>query len=307
MSLYFALTEDSIFMSADVTYMETTNYRLIEYLQSKQSDLYLKICGIEQRLPGKVFGPEIREGYHLHAVLSGKGRLRIGEQEYEVHAGQLFLTVPGLETWYQADLKEPWLYCWATYDGRNAGEYLENAGFKEGVYVLDCEIDVNSFLEVARELISKSELNFSSELKRTGLAYEFLALAVESYESENQKSGIYKDFSMDDYIDYAVKYIHANYANLQINNVAKYIGVNRTYFTALFKKKMYISPQEYLMNIRMEQSRELLEKTDLPINTIAASVGYDNALTFSKIFKQKHGVSPKNYRKQRDDAKGEEG
>lgn len=284
-------------MSNDVNYYENPNYRLIEYLNNKDDDLYIRICGIEQCLPGKEAGPDKRTGFHLHAVISGKGKLRIGEQKFEVHAGQLFLTVPGIEMWYQADEKDPWYYCWTTFEGKKAGSFLADAGFTEGVYVQDCNIEVSRFLEVSQEMLAKPYLNLSSELYRLGQAYRFLSLAVESYEEKNKKAGAYTELSTDDYINYAIKYIQNNYSNLQIGQVAEYIGLNRTYFTAIFKEKMYMSPQEYLMKTRMMHACDLLEKTGLPVHIIASSVGYDNALTFSKIFKQKYGVSPMAYRK----------
>lgn len=284
-------------MPNDTNYYENPNYRLIEYLENKDDDLYIRLCGIEQCLPGKEAGPDKRTGYHLHAVISGKGKLRVGDHHYDVHAGQLFLTVPGIEMWYKADEQNPWYYCWTTFEGKKAAQYLENAGFREGSYVQDCHIDITRFLEISQEMLAKPNLNLSSELYRLGQAYRFLSLAVESYEGQNKKTGAYSDLSTDDYINYAIKYIQNNYANLQIKNVAEYIGLNRTYFTAIFKEKMYMSPQEYLMQTRMRHACDLLQNTELPVRVIASSVGYENALTFSKIFKQKYGESPVHYRR----------
>lgn len=59
---------------------------------------------------------------------------------------------------------------------------------------------------------------------------------------------------------------------------------------------MGCSPQQFLVNLRMEKAVGMLKNTDLPVNQIAAQVGYENPLTFSKIFKQRYGISPKNYR-----------
>ena len=62
---------------------------------------------------------------------------------------------------------------------------------------------------------------------------------------------------------------------------------------------MGVSPQEYLMQCKLEQARKLLLETDAPVQDIARRVGYDNPLTFSKIFKGSFGVSPKTYRRQK--------
>ncbi len=284
-------------MQTDVCYYENPNYRLIEYIQRRDRDLSLIMCGIEQCLPGKKAGSAKRRGYHLHAVIAGKGKVFNAGHETEVHAGQLFLTSPGKDILYQADSLEPWFYCWVTYDGSKAGSYFSSAGFEDDVIIQDCHIDVNRFLTVSQEMLKKPQLNYASEIFRASFALQFLALAVESYENQNGKTGSYKQLSTDDYIDYAIRYINNNYANVKINDVANYVNLNRTYFASLFRKKMYMSPQEYLMKIRMERSCELLTKTTLPVRIIAGSVGYENPLTFSKIFKRKYGIGPKEYRK----------
>ena len=286
-------------MQDDLQYFENPNYRLIEYIQDRNRDLYLVMCGIEQCLPGKEAGSGSRRGYHLHAVISGKGKILTPDGEILVHGGQLFLTVPGKEILYQADWEDPWYYCWITYDGMRIQECLANAGFTEDVIVQDCHIEVRRFLEISQEMVRKPQMSYSNELYRLSLSLQFLALAVESYQNQNGKTGLYKQLSIDDLIDYAIKYINANYAMVKIREVADYVNLNRTYFTEQFKRRVFMSPQEYLMKIRMEHACQLLEKTQLPVNMIAGNVGYENPLTFSKIFKQKYGVGPKEYRKEK--------
>ena len=61
---------------------------------------------------------------------------------------------------------------------------------------------------------------------------------------------------------------------------------------------MGISPQEYLIQCKLQQAVNFLIETNNPIQEIARQVGYDNPLTFSKTFKNFYGVSPKLYREQ---------
>ena len=119
-------------MVHDGRYFESKNCRCFEYKQNISTDFYMTICGIEQNTPGKKFGPIIRDGYHVHVVFSGKGHLEIGEKTYEVHAGQIFVTVPEKETYYKADKEDPWYYCWITFAGDKAHEYVKCAGFGDG-------------------------------------------------------------------------------------------------------------------------------------------------------------------------------
>ena len=55
-------------------------------------------------------------------------------------------------------------------------------------------------------------------------------------------------------------------------------------------------PKQFLQKTRMERAVFLLTETDGDISLIAKSVGYDDALLFSKMFKQYYGDSPKQYR-----------
>jgi transcriptional regulator GlxA family with amidase domain len=56
------------------------------------------------------------------------------------------------------------------------------------------------------------------------------------------------------------------------------------------------SPQEYLINFRIEKACELMQANLLSIGDIARSVGYDDPLTFSKVFRKLKGVSPSKFR-----------
>ena len=93
------------------------------------------------------------------------------------------------------------------------------------------------------------------------------------------------------------KYIKFNYSTIKVNDIANYIGINRSYLTTLFKKKLNVSPQQYLVTFRLQKAAELLKTTNMNITEIADAIGYESPLTFSKMFKQTYGVSPLHYRK----------
>ena len=71
------------------------------------------------------------------------------------------------------------------------------------------------------------------------------------------------------------------------------------YLTNIFKEKLSISPQEYLVNHRLMIACEILRQTNLPVAHIAKGVGYTDPFAFSKIFRKHKGVSPSQYRTQK--------
>lgn len=275
----------------------STNFHGVEYPTHLGSALYLKTCGIQRCIPGYSYLHSQKEGYHLHVVLSGRGVLKTRNRVHDVHEGQIFLLRENEEIYYEADTQDPWQYVWIAFAGEYAHRYMHYAGFTDDICVQECHVPPMEFYTLVKEILEHPHLNISSELHRMSLALQYLSLAIESREFGQDGTRQREDLSPDDYVAYATRYIQANYANIRISDVASYIGVNRTYLTTLFKKKMLMSPQEFLMHVRMDRSRSLLRHTDIPVSAVAKEVGYEDQLAFSKIFKKKFGVSPAQYRK----------
>ena len=285
-------------MKSNTTLYETNLYRCLDYNEKQTDDIYLIFCGVETCLPGYEFHTADRTGYHLHVILSGKGILSVNGTVQSLHHGQMFVTKPGEETWYRADEQDPWTYCWMSFDGHKASAYLARAGLSEGFNHRDCGTDPIRFFVFVKDILDHPEMRVANDLRHLALLLEFLALAIASNEKNVAAARHEIDYNADVYVDKAEAYIRFNFSNVKISDVARNIGINRSYLAKIFKNKKGISPQEYLMQCKLNHACKFLLETDAQIQDIAKRVGYDNLLTFSKIFKNKFGVSPKNYREQ---------
>lgn len=280
----------------EINRWDTEYYCSLGYYQKMSEELYLTLCGRERCLATQCVGPMIREGYHIHVILSGKGYYETPRGLEILHAGQMFIIKPEEVIRYYADSETPWSYCWMAFDGTSAGEYAKMAGFVEGIYSLDCCVEVRRFFKLVERMMENTQLTRPAALRRVSILYEFLALAAESYLKSDRGGGYKNDFKPDMYVDYAVELMKSNYCNLKIADLSRYIGINRSYLTSIFKEKMGISPQQYLLEYRMAQGSEFLRTTDLPIWEVAKKVGYEDPLTFSKMFKKRYGRSLQEYR-----------
>jgi AraC family transcriptional regulator of arabinose operon len=278
---------------------ESSNYRCLDYYETQTESLYLRRCGVEKCVAGnELHYLPGRPCYHLHVILSGKGFLTVDGQTYHLHFGQMFLTRPDEEVSYCPDGEDPWTYCWMSFDGENARYYAESAGFKDGVSWQDCFVDYQEFNTLVQRVLSRPELTLANDLMRLGALFEFLSLAIESNYKSNQVVRHRHEYAPDVYVNHALDYIRKNYDTIRVTDVARYIGINRSYLTNIFKKKMGVSPQEYLLQYRLDKGSKLLLETRMSIQEVAQKIGYDNPLTFSKMFKSVYGVSPRNYRLQ---------
>lgn len=104
---------------------------------------------------------------------------------------------------------------------------------------------------------------------------------------------IYKDIKPK-----SVNYIKENFAEeINVKTLADIEHYNVSYYTEWFRKKMGLSPLEYIQKIRVDKAKELLVNTNYTILEIAQQVGYNHNSSFSRIFKSLEEISPASYRK----------
>lgn len=278
-------------------YRNTVGLRFLTNIEKQTNDLYIVHCGHQKCPPGYTYNHKIPNEYHLHFVLGGKGSLAIDGQEYCLKTDDLFVIPKGCPIKYHADFEEPWEYIWITFDGTMAETYLQHAGINRQHPCARSGIPTKIYLPLVQKILNANELTLANEIRRVAHLFEIMALLIEA-QSALQGGRKQYDYSSDAYVAYALQYIKANFDHIRVQDIVKYIGINRSYLTNIFKKKLGVSPQQYLLELKLEKGAELLRRTEESVQEIAAAIGYDNPLTFSKMFKKKYGDSPSAYRNQ---------
>lgn len=92
-------------------------------------------------------------------------------------------------------------------------------------------------------------------------------------------------------------YMDAHYSqNITLDNLASMSYMNKYHLAHTFKKQIGLSPINYVIKKRVDESKNLLETTSYSIRDISSIVGFANSSYFSQIFKKTTGISPKEYR-----------
>lgn len=286
-------------MSPNIGFTDSIHFQSIDDLPRTYTDLHLSYCGKEDTLPGFVFGPAVRHEYALHIVKSGRGSFTLLGKTYHLQKNQVFLIPPDVETRYQADLQNPWSYFWIGFNGLRAHEIVSNAGFTLDALVKDIYC-LDELHKLVTELLSLRALTFANELRRTGILMQFWAILIEEHATISPSPNYYNTPGSV-HIRSAVDYMTRNYNTpIKISDIASLLGINRSTFTLSFKNALGISPQEYLLTLRMNKAASLLKNTSFYIAEIAAQVGYKDPLAFSRIFHKQFGLSPRAFRESPD-------
>ena len=100
-----------------------------------------------------------------------------------------------------------------------------------------------------------------------------------------------------DKIKAAIDYIHANYRSntIEVSYLANMSGISETYFRKLFKQIHSVSPNQYIINLRLEYSSHLLRSQFYTVSEAGYKSGFNDIKYFIKLFKKHYGVTPKKY------------
>ncbi|MCK6626052.1 MAG: AraC family transcriptional regulator [Anaerolineae bacterium] len=97
----------------------------------------------------------------------------------------------------------------------------------------------------------------------------------------------------------SIQYLHDHFPeNIQLAELAALEGYNPTYYSEWFKKTTGLTPSAYLQKLRLDEAKNLLAETDLPILHIAQQVGYQHHASLTRLFREQENLTPVEYRQQ---------
>lgn len=258
----------------------------------KNIDAMIYTCGHENCKPGHSYGPILRNGYLIHYILSGTGIYKARGKIFRLKEGDAFLICPDDLIYYEADLHTPWSYTWIGMQGIKIKGYLERTSLLKDLVV---HYGHDDQMRLCHEKMAEADkLPQNRDLIMNSIMYEYLFLLARKFPGSQLTS--YEKKS--DHAEEALKYIEDHYCDsITIQDIADHLKINRSYLHRVFKSFTGASIQSYLLDYRIRQACILLKNTDLSIRAVAHSVSFIDPLYFFRIFHQKMGINPSEYRK----------
>jgi AraC-like DNA-binding protein len=100
-------------------------------------------------------------------------------------------------------------------------------------------------------------------------------------------------------INKVLLYIHGQYKNkITLDELSRMIHFNKCYFVKLFRSLVGVSPYEYIINLRVNEAKNLLITTELSVNEIASLTGFLDTNNFIRRFRSRANMTPLQYRNQ---------
>ena len=233
----------------------------------------------------------------LFYVVDGKGEFNIQGQRFPVKANDFVIINPQVEHTELSSTDEPLEYIVLGINGLSFSNLtpVSEGGHPFSFFNLrDEQKDILRYLNaMVQEATSQS---MSYELVCHNLL-EILLIKILRHQHFDLEVGKQSKATKD--ISFIKHYLETYYhESIQLEDLASMTHLSRFYISHSFKKEIGMSPMEYLIAIRIKESKILLRTTNYSISQVADIVGFTTPTYFSKQFRKSTGISPTDYREQ---------
>lgn len=265
-------------------------------IKDKSRPLIVTSCGTYRlktvkRLP--TWRPKGRLDYQLLYIVSGKGHFYFHGEDRVVYAGRMVLIQPRQEQRYEYFGEDKTEVYWVHFTGSDVKNILRS---------YNIPMDDPIFYSGASSTYSYLFKEMIHELQNCKTGYEdLLAMYLRQIFLLVQRTRQEERPTVSTYIqeemEFARRYFNEHYNEpISIQEYAESRNMSVCYFQRNFKQIVKHTPMQYLLTIRVNNAASLLEITDYSMAEIAAIVGYEDPLYFSRLFRKIKGVSPRDYR-----------
>lgn len=243
--------------------------------------------------------------YHCHDFIelsfirSGSVDYCVEGENYTLKKGQVLISNPGV---YHREFFNSNTRCRELHIGLTNLSLFTNSK-KDYIDIGDKHILTfnkykDDILKTCSEIVDEqNNYNQTSPFMLKSLVMKLLVLLHreinEELNSDDAGEFSFKSREKKELVEGITKYLNENYVqDISLYTLSKNMYLSPVYISKIFKEVMGDSPINYLIQIRLLKSKELLEDSTLSIKTIAKMVGYDDPYYFSKLYKKYYGISP---------------
>jgi iron complex transport system substrate-binding protein len=150
---------------------------------------------------------------------------------------------------------------------------------------------IKTHFQDAEKIWQKNSASRQASLKAQ--VYKILAHMIRKSELYLTPDGYSK-------ISSSVKYLHEHYleSDFKVASLSEMSGISQRYYEKLFERKFGATPKEYILGLKIERAKALLLGENSLVKNIALELGYADVYHFGKIFKEKTGYTPTEFKKE---------
>lgn len=248
--------------------------------------------------PFEKFGPHQHVRIEINYVKKGNCILRLENESVCFSENEIMIVCSNVKHSFEAGAEGTILmqleFLPEIFSRFDSSENSTNVGltpvtiFSEANHLIKIVNNVRIMRAVQRIV---NELNTKSKYYQHLVVMYYAELLILIYRHMDEA---YLPICTNDSLKKAISFLRMNfYTNITMEEVAQHAGIGVRYLRKLFSNHLNISPLDYLNQIRINKSIDLLKNTELSIKEVCFTCGFKSPQYFSRVFKQQMGISPK--------------
>ncbi|HPR33591.1 MAG TPA: AraC family transcriptional regulator [Prolixibacteraceae bacterium] len=292
-----------------------------KYLTASEDDinwgLFLNVTGISVVEPFSSYpSPEHPKNYYfnwengrtlnefqVNYITEGSGILETKQGKFRINPGSVLILFPGMWHRYKPDSKTGWTEHYIGFNGEFTRHLFRQPLFTTNNPVIKVGFHESLLYEFNQiiQLVKEERPGFQHECagKLVYILGRIVSLSKNSEFANREMERTIRRACL-----YLRDHVH-HYTNIE--ELAAQLHVSYSYFRRMFKKYTGLSPYQYQLGLRIQQSKEMIRNSSKSIKEIAIEMGFESIHYFSRIYKEKEGVSPSQLRKKKTSARSIQG
>ena len=225
--------------------------------------------------------------------VKGKGWCEISGTRHDIGDGDLLVIPPGTPHTYEADELRPWTIFWVHVKGDNISLLLSELGTTAANPMLHLG-ESPEVLALFEELLDVVEHGYAASrlLYASQILGHLIGLMIWDCR-RNSRDPLDTTQKVAESITYMKQHLDQR---VTAASLAALANLSESHYRSVFKRQIGYAPIDYFIRLRMHKSCQLLDTTNMNIKEIATTVGYDDALYFSRVFRSVVELTPTQYR-----------
>lgn len=227
-------------------------------------------------------------------IFAIRGRGTLNGKEFR--AGQFFALSSHYVSTLVSDPRDPWVICWISWRGDIAEEILRVfSKFQSGVFYPFQNAE--ALFQLFRSFLYCDHAHADDRALLQAFSCCVLSMFdMQPFPAEEAEASA-ASLRIRSYVEEAKELLSTQFATISIHELSRQLHLDRKYLCRIFHAMTGVTPQSYLIDVRMQNSAFLLTETDFSLEEIASKCGYSSYNCFLQAFKKKSSVTPPEYRK----------
>ena len=230
-------------------------------------------------------GLRLKALYTMYFVIQGKGKLHTKGEIRELKEGDVFFSFPAEP--FAIESVSDFQYIYISFLGARGNRIMEQLGISpKSSPISDCGELAAIWQQGVRYPAELSDISSEAVLLYT---FAYLGTRLTKFNACENKGG--------DLVSIIQKYVdeHFSDSEFSLERLGSELKYNKKYLSTVFKRHVGVGIVEYLHTVRIQHACTMLKQGFTSVSDVAFRCGYPDAQYFSKVFKRRMSISPREY------------